>query len=226
VGSVYNDQFSCRWGIHHTAVHFVAKQEVTMAETEDLRVRKTKKRIRSTFEEMICEMDYKDITVQQLAKRAEINRKTFYLHYGALDDLLAELQEEILQDMLDKPIPIKTTEDLKYYIHKFFSLTVSMPRLHERLLCNGGYGEVTAQINRRSITYYQQHYGGLFLPDKAEENLIWAFWTNTSLLLFRQWVADGKKVPIDRVEDIATHLLCDGLSFYLPPSQGHNKQKK
>jgi AcrR family transcriptional regulator len=186
-----------------------------MTKTTDLRVIKTKKIIRRTFEEMICEMDYKDITVQQLAKRAQINRKTFYLHYATLDNLLAELQKEILQSMLDKPIPIKTTADLKYYIHKFFSLTISMPQLHERLLCNGTYGEVTAQINRQSIAYYQQHYGGLFLPNKLEENLIWTFWTNISLLLFRQWVADGKKVPIEKLEEIATHLICDGLSFYL-----------
>ena len=32
---------------------------------------------------------------QELTERAQINRKTFYLHYNSLDDLLAELQDEI-----------------------------------------------------------------------------------------------------------------------------------
>ena len=57
---------------------------------EDLRVRKTKKAIRDAFEEMICEMDYEQITIKELAARAQINRKTFYLHYTDLDDLLRE----------------------------------------------------------------------------------------------------------------------------------------
>ena len=43
---------------------------------EDLRVRKTKKAIRDAFEEMICEMDYEQITIKELAARAQINRKT------------------------------------------------------------------------------------------------------------------------------------------------------
>ena len=63
---------------------------------EDLRVRKTKEAIRRTFEDMICEMDYEKITVKELTDRAMINRKTFYLHYETLDDLLEELQQEIV----------------------------------------------------------------------------------------------------------------------------------
>ena len=55
---------------------------------DDLRVRKTKESIRRAFEEMICEMDYEQITVKELADRALINRKTFYLHDETLDDLL------------------------------------------------------------------------------------------------------------------------------------------
>ena len=50
--------------------------------SEDLRVRKTKEAIRTAFQGMICEMDYDQITVKELTARAQINRKTFYLHYN------------------------------------------------------------------------------------------------------------------------------------------------
>jgi len=49
---------------------------------EDLRVQRTKEFIRKTFEEMICEMDYEQISVKELTQRAKINRKTFYLGTG------------------------------------------------------------------------------------------------------------------------------------------------
>ena len=64
---------------------------------EDLRVRKTREAIRRTFEDMICEMDYEKISVKELTDRAMINRKTFYLHYETLDDLLEELQQKLLE---------------------------------------------------------------------------------------------------------------------------------
>ena len=37
-------------------------------------------------------MDYEKITVRELTDRAMINRKTFYLHYETLDELLEEVR--------------------------------------------------------------------------------------------------------------------------------------
>ena len=64
--------------------------------SEDLRVTKTKKAIMETFKKMLLELDYNSINVKNLCDRALINRRTFYLHYNSLDDLLYELQEKLL----------------------------------------------------------------------------------------------------------------------------------
>jgi AcrR family transcriptional regulator len=52
--------------------------------TEDLRVLKTIEAIRTVFEQMICEMDYHEMTVKELCERAKINKKTFYRYYPTL----------------------------------------------------------------------------------------------------------------------------------------------
>lgn len=54
---------------------------------EDLRVQKTIKGIYKAFESLIVEKDYQHITVTELARRAEINKKTFYRYYPTLDNL-------------------------------------------------------------------------------------------------------------------------------------------
>ena len=72
------------------------------ANKEDLRVIRTKEAIRKTFEEMICEMDYEQISIKELTERARINRKTFYLHYSSLDDLLRELQNEMAKNFIKR----------------------------------------------------------------------------------------------------------------------------
>lgn len=64
---------------------------------QDLRYLKNENLIRETFRKMICEMDYSKISIKELAQRAQINRKTFYLHYSSLDHLLAVLQLEIME---------------------------------------------------------------------------------------------------------------------------------
>ena len=69
---------------------------------EDLRIQKTREAIHKTFEEMICEMDYEQISIKELTERARINRKTFYLHYNSLDDLLKELQNKMAENFIDR----------------------------------------------------------------------------------------------------------------------------
>ena len=63
----------------------------------DLRVQKTKAAIRGAFQAMICEMPAEKITVKELAGRARIHRKTFYLHYPSIEALYQELMEEIVR---------------------------------------------------------------------------------------------------------------------------------
>ena len=65
---------------------------------EDLRVKKTKKLIKSSFVELTKTIEYQKITVKDLCDNAMINRNTFYLHYQNKDDLV----KEILTETIDK----------------------------------------------------------------------------------------------------------------------------
>ena len=71
---------------------------------EDLWVRKTREAIHNTFKAMICVMDYDPINIKELAQRARVNRRTFYLHYTGLDGLLTELQEKIAGNFIRRKI--------------------------------------------------------------------------------------------------------------------------
>lgn len=65
---------------------------------QDLRVIKTRRIIRSTFMDLLSEKPMARITISELCRRAEINRKTFYRHYTDLSDAAAELENEILDE--------------------------------------------------------------------------------------------------------------------------------
>ena len=125
---------------------------------EDLRVIKTLDVIRTTFREMICEMNYEDITIKDFCERARINRKTFYNHYESLDDLLKELQDEIVESFISKSVSYENLDDIKMIIRYFFEYANTMPVLNERLLCSGSYQHVGERINARIMEYRAQKY--------------------------------------------------------------------
>lgn len=81
---------------------------------DDLRYQKTEALIQKNFREMLAEMDYQQITIQELSLRAQINRKTFYLHYASMDDLLHRVQTDTLKRFLE---PVKDAKFPLSLIH-------------------------------------------------------------------------------------------------------------
>lgn len=66
----------------------------------DRRIQKTKAAIRGAYFELLREKNTSRVTVAELARRANIDRKTFYLHYETTDDILREFSRDKIQELL------------------------------------------------------------------------------------------------------------------------------
>lgn len=67
----------------------------------DRRVIKTRNSIRKAFNELILKKDIKSIKITEIASLADIDRKTFYLHYDSIEDILEEFRQELLERILN-----------------------------------------------------------------------------------------------------------------------------
>ena len=67
----------------------------------DRRVVRTRKAIRDAFFKLMEEQDYHKITIASIAREADIDRKTFYLHYGSVSDLVDEVIRDEAQNIVD-----------------------------------------------------------------------------------------------------------------------------
>ena len=66
---------------------------------DDKRIRRTKRSIHEALLELIQEKAVTRITTTELCLKAEVNRNTFYAHYATPEDVLAELEQEFLDDL-------------------------------------------------------------------------------------------------------------------------------
>src|SRR5271157_1819235 len=72
----------------------------------DRRSLRTRKLLWHALIALIQEKDYAEITIQDIADRADVNRVTFYLHYRDKQDLLAQNAEMIMDDLAAKGPPL------------------------------------------------------------------------------------------------------------------------
>lgn len=68
--------------------------------TTDLRVVKTRKSICNAFTKLLAQKDFRTITITDIAKMADVNRKTLYNYYSSTDDILKEIVDQSLAQLL------------------------------------------------------------------------------------------------------------------------------
>lgn len=62
----------------------------------DLRIVKTKHALREALIDLLSEKEIDTISVAELSRKANINRKTFYSHYESINELIGEIENEII----------------------------------------------------------------------------------------------------------------------------------
>ena len=67
----------------------------------DKRTEKTRQAIRNAYAALLLDRHAPRITVTALAREANIDRKTFYLHYDTTEDVMRDYHRQILLRMMD-----------------------------------------------------------------------------------------------------------------------------
>jgi len=102
--------------------------------SEDRRVRRTKKLLKDALSDLLREKSLNRITVSELCEMADINRKSFYNHYPDVGAVLNEIED----DHVNKLVSFLNQESI------FYDLENPMPFLNK----------LTNQINANFQLYY------------------------------------------------------------------------
>lgn len=80
----------------------------------DRRQARTKQLLHTALMQLIQEKGIENITVTDIANRAEINRGTFYLHYKDVPDMLETMKDEVFNDLQSFIVKLDLREARKY----------------------------------------------------------------------------------------------------------------
>ena len=179
---------------------------------QDLRFIKNEREIRKIFREMMAETDYSHITIKELTARAQINRKTFYLHYPSLDHLLASLQFEIMDPTFRMISETTFPDDVEKIIQHSFRLMAALDPVDKKILSAKGHfldKKTPSDLIREHYFRKYDHFAGY---DRFESNMIITYFSVCLGVIYRQWEVDGQRVPLEEMVPLATRLILHGLS--------------
>ena len=173
----------------------------------------TKEAIREAFKSLVCELSYEKVTVKAIADRARINRNTFYLHYETTDDVLREIQAEHSAEYIGRVKNLTYTENLGELVRNFFEYNEAQDDFFKRVTCDSRFDYIREGMQKKVSAHTHEKSASLREKDASIQNIVRAY-TTTVLTLYRQWVADGRKIPMGEMIALATTLLESGMGGF------------
>lgn len=186
--------------------------------SSDLRVVKTRQIIKRAFVRLLADRPLSQITVTALAEEAMINRKTFYNHYASLDEVLADLEQDILDRLLSalresnnsclEIVPV--LRSLGDMIQENKEILIKIVRHSPERLQEGRLAEML----RRTMEVTLRSAG---LRDPFTQRALSLFVVSGVLSLYSAWLETGCREPLERLVDAAQRLIYGSLSQFLAP---------
>ncbi|MGD6729639.1 MAG: TetR/AcrR family transcriptional regulator [Pleomorphochaeta sp.] len=89
---------------------------------KDRRPAKTKKAIRLALFQLLDKKELNKITITELTKQANISRKTFYIHYDKISNVLDEFEQELIEAFHNATKDLKYCNNSKFFFDIFYNL--------------------------------------------------------------------------------------------------------
>ncbi|MBQ9536315.1 MAG: TetR/AcrR family transcriptional regulator [Desulfovibrionaceae bacterium] len=178
---------------------------------KDLRVQKTLQSIEQAFYQLLLEKELAKITVTELCKRAQILRKTFYSHYDSIEQLLQEKLEILMQDYLQRISNYEVPKQVAEICESFYAFVTEQGPLAERIFCASVFQETGNKILRELVARTWQDAAWFQALSRTEQTLLLTFVYSAGAGLYRQWVENGKQIPVQQMSKYANILLSQGI---------------
>lgn len=159
----------------------------------------------------MAETEYSKISIKELTERAQINRKTFYLHYPSLDHLLTALQTELMSPTLRMISETVFPDDVEKIIQHSFQFMAALDPVDKKILSSKGNIPDEKSPSDLIREHFFIKYDRFPEYNRFESNLIITYFSVCLGVIYRQWEVDGQCIPLEKMVPLATRLILHGL---------------
>ena len=185
----------------------------------DRRVLRTKKNIHQAFLQLLSEKSLSQITVKELSEHADINRKTFYMYYSNIEDILAELEDELvlkLVHVFEKELFENETFD-SYSFFESLNLAIQEDIELYRTL---NHADLLPHLIQRAknalIEVFFRKYN-IAADSDNERYILYAEYAASGILsMYTKWFSSDSHMSLEELTRTAAEITLYGFQHLLP----------
>ena len=181
----------------------------------DRRVRYTKMALKQSLLELMRREPIDKITVKDVCEKADINRGTFYAHYANPYDLLAQIEDELMGEILGSVETSLQAESISLLLSDIFESIIKNSDLCSVLFSEYGDKAFLKRImfiaRDKSIAEWKK-----IIPSAKKEQLemLYLFFANGCVAIIENWVQNGMKESPKELTDFIEKISTNGLRAF------------
>lgn len=183
------------------------------SENFDRRQIKTKKAIIGAFFTLLQEKNISKITITELSKLANIDRKTFYLHYGSITELYNDLGNMLVtlikKEIIEYSANDKTPYSLFASINDIISEKID---LFKDIARNNDFSDFILRIKDILSEELINLYGQKNTPASERFKLTTEFIASGTISMYLKWLKGDTNITMDELALLAAEMITNGAS--------------
>ncbi len=184
----------------------------------DRRIAKTKKAIYRAFAQLLSEKNINDITIKDIADRADINRKTFYNYYDGIYELTDEIENKII-DSFEKVIREHNVSELLHNPNKMFDELVKIIDsdldFYQHLISLESNSNLVSKLFISLKSRAKEVISEYSVLNDATLDIVLDFVVSGMFTVFQRWFNSSKEHSLDDMAKIVATLSYNGINGLL-----------
>ena len=188
----------------------------------DRRVIKTRKAIRDALKRLVVTKGFKGVSISAIALEADIDRKTFYLHYESIDDLVESLIKEHLVEISDVikrlPSEVNLREALKIFFAEINAIIMDNIDFYRYLSGNLSIDYMIRHLSEPLMEWILELNPALSIIDEKVLKYLLSFHVSGAVAMYDSWLQsrESESGSIEEVSSLAIEVVFnsfEGLGF-------------
>jgi AcrR family transcriptional regulator len=141
-----------------------------------------------------------------------INRRTFYLHYDSIYDLLSEILEDMALEFLEYTKGYDHFKEIDRIVSDYFHFTHNNP-LYEKLNNNTELDYIREQINDKVVQNSRGELESAKKLDVHQFNITRIYLNASTVAIYRYWYKNQRTLSMDAAINMAVSMIKDGINL-------------
>lgn len=184
----------------------------------DRRVEKTKNAIMDAYFQLLISGKKERVTITQIAHKANIDRKTFYLHYSCTEDIVKDFAVDKIGELKEMLIKENFSKD-SFSILRFFELLNQIVERNINIFhfisLNKAYAYFFDQIKEMLIDIVAELYRDYFDFSEINLKLYADFYIAGIISVYMRWILEDFPIPIQEIAQLVSDASFRGLQHLL-----------